>query len=75
MSIIEAETLAEAIVMLRAKKKITQKELADFVGCSPGHISRIEAGETEPSLGILKKIAAGLNANITLAERKNGNEN
>jgi tetratricopeptide (TPR) repeat protein len=50
-----AERLREA----RARSGISQASLA-FPGCSPGYISRIEAGERVPSLQVVRELARRL---------------
>ena len=47
------ENLAE----LRKMRQMTQDELAERVGVSRQAVGKWEAGETEPSLGIARKVA------------------
>ncbi|MCX8749230.1 MULTISPECIES: helix-turn-helix transcriptional regulator [Snodgrassella] len=53
-------TLREA----RERKKLTQLELANAIGCSQVHISGIETGRTSPSKELAKKIAVQLDINV-----------
>lgn len=59
-----AYNIADMIVDARAKRGITQKELAEKVGTKQPSIARIEAGEKLPSLTFLEKIAKALNTEI-----------
>lgn len=49
---------------LREKRKensLTQKALAEMIGCTPGTISQYENGAIEPSLTTIKKLIVILN--------------
>ncbi|MDE7422758.1 MAG: helix-turn-helix domain-containing protein [Lachnospiraceae bacterium] len=50
--------LSENIAFLRRKKKITQEELADFVGVSKASVSKWENGQSMPDILILPQLAA-----------------
>jgi transcriptional regulator with XRE-family HTH domain len=50
---------------LRQARGISQRALAKTVGVSNGTISLIEKGETDPSVGLLKKILDGLSVSMT----------
>ena len=45
---------------LRKRRKLTQAQLAARVGCTQGTVSRIEAGDLNVSLSLLKQIADAL---------------
>ena len=45
---------------LRTEAGLTQSRLAEFVGVSDEHISRLERGEKTPSLGMIGRIAEAL---------------
>lgn len=64
----EQQTIAETIYLSRHRKRISQAVLAIAAGCSRNYISLIERGEVEPSIEILRKIAAalGLALNVTI---------
>ena len=49
--------LYEKIKSLRNKSGLYQVELADKIGLSHGHITRLETGKFNPSIDVLKKIA------------------
>lgn len=69
MSIIIGEYIKE----LRKNKKLTQQQLADFVGISQNSIQRYETGKRIPPLDVLTKIAEALNITLDniLAKDKN----
>lgn len=49
--------ICDKIKELRAERNITQKEIADFLKCSPNVYSRYEIGARNPSYEILIRIA------------------
>lgn len=51
--------VGERLRLARERAGISQRALA-FEGCSPGYISRIEAGERIPSLQLLRELGARL---------------
>ena len=53
------------IAKLRARKKITQENLAEMVNYSPNHLSKLESGRTNPSFDLLVKIADALDVDIS----------
>lgn len=42
---------------LRKKAKLSQEEVADAIGMSRQHLTRLEGGHHFPTLGMLKKLA------------------
>lgn len=48
----------------RKKKKLTQKELGKLVNVSDSYISKIELGNSIPSLKLLNKISVVLGSSI-----------
>lgn len=46
--------------LLRREFAISQGALAREAGCTPGHISRIESGNTEPSDDMLRRLESAL---------------
>ncbi len=42
---------------LRQKRKLTQNQLAAYIGCTVGSYSKFETGDREPSIQILEKLA------------------
>ena len=49
--------ISDKLKELRTERNITQKEIADFLECSPNVYSRYEIGARNPSYEILIKIA------------------
>lgn len=49
------------IAWLRAKRNMTQERLAELIGYSPNHISKLESARTNPSFDLIIKIADALN--------------
>ena len=41
----QLEILAERIRKLRKQRKLTQKEMAEIMGCTPNHYQKIEYGK------------------------------
>lgn len=50
----------KALRIARAIAGLQQRELAELARLNPSHISLIEAGKREPSLGTVEKIAKAL---------------
>jgi len=48
-------------LQLRKQHKLTQPKMAEMVGIHISQVKRYEAGEAQPSLDILKKIATAFN--------------
>jgi transcriptional regulator with XRE-family HTH domain len=51
---------------LRTEKKISQAELAEKMGTKQSVISRLEAGEYNPTIGFLSKLASSLGKKIEI---------
>ena len=58
--------IIRAIVEARQSKNITQKELAMRTGINQADISKLENGNRNPSLNMLKKLAAGLDMSLKI---------
>jgi transcriptional regulator with XRE-family HTH domain len=54
------EKIAMRIKVLRAKRKITQAELAERAGISHGYLARLETGRQDPTITTLEKLAKAL---------------
>jgi DNA-binding XRE family transcriptional regulator len=52
--------IIEEIIMVRRKKNLTQKDLAELIGTKQSNISRLESGNYNPSLDFLQKIASAM---------------
>ena len=55
-----------AMVDARISQNLTQKELAERTGISQADISRLENGTRNPSLKLLKRLAAGMGMGLKL---------
>jgi transcriptional regulator with XRE-family HTH domain len=68
-----AETVRRAIgqqiVQQRLDANVSQRRLAQAAGIPQGYLSRIEAGATEPSIGVLLAIGEALGADLTFQLR------
>ena len=58
--------LGYQIARLRMQRGLTQSQLAEKVGTSKSSIARLENGDSDPTLAFLHRIAAGLDAQITV---------
>lgn len=52
------------IKLARERKRLSQVELAEQVGCTQAHISRLEAGSKAASPVIAKRLATVLEINV-----------
>jgi DNA-binding XRE family transcriptional regulator len=53
------------VKVVREKKKMLQRELAERAGISHEHLSEIERGDCNPTLKSAKKIASVLECHVT----------
>lgn len=58
--------LISELIAARHKAGLSQKELAEKVGTQQASISRLEAGNINPSLGFLEKVADAIGAKLTV---------
>lgn len=49
---------------IRTKNGLTQRQVADYIGCAPSVYSRYETGDREPSIDILIQLSRYLNVTI-----------
>lgn len=56
----DTKAVGERIQIAREEHCMTQRELAETVGCTPQHISAIERGAKTPTLETFVAIAAAL---------------
>lgn len=54
------------LIELRAKKKLTQKELAKKLGTKQSAIARLESGRGNPTLEFLQKTARALDKKLII---------
>ena len=59
--------IQQMILRERKKQKMTQKELAKRTGISQANISKIENGETHPTVDSLKKIAEAFGKRLLIS--------
>ena len=55
-----------AMVDMRIKQNLTQKELASRTGIDQADISKLENGTKNPSLKLLNKLAAGMGMQLKI---------
>lgn len=58
--------IIQAIMDVRKQNNLTQKELAQRTGISQVDISALEAGDGNPTLGLLQRLAEGLGMTLKL---------
>lgn len=58
--------IARALVAVRREKRITQQQLAERTGIAQADISRLENGNSNPSLRTLQRLADGLGMKIVV---------
>lgn len=61
--------LIRSVIDKRLQKKMSQEELAKKIGTGQSAISRLEQGESNPSMKFLQKVAAALGARLTISLR------
>lgn len=49
---------------IRLKKGLTQRQIADYIGCAPSVYSRYETGDREPSIDTLIQLSHCLDVTI-----------
>src|SRR5574344_2044733 len=55
-----------AVIENREKKHLSQQELADKIGIDRANLSKLENGNANPSIQMLKRIAAALNMRLKI---------
>ena len=59
--------IIEAIIKKRIASKMTQKQLAAKMGTKQSALSRLEAGNANPSLNFLKKLASAMDTTLHIS--------
>jgi len=59
-------TLVRQIVNKRLEAGLSQQELAKKIGTGQSAISRLESGEYNPSIDMLRKVARALDAKVSV---------
>ena len=65
--------IIQALIDARLQTGITQKELSERTGIAQGDISKLERGNSNPSIRTLQRLAAGMGMSIQLKFIPNGN--
>ncbi len=60
------------VKVIRVKKGLSAGALARESKISAMHLGRIERGEISPTLSMMKKVVAGLGAELTIRIKKRG---
>jgi DNA-binding XRE family transcriptional regulator len=58
------ESVAKSIRMARADRRLSQIEVARQAGTSPGRVSELESGKSDPRLSTLIRIAGALGLDV-----------
>ncbi|MCQ2412624.1 MAG: helix-turn-helix domain-containing protein [Sphaerochaetaceae bacterium] len=58
--------IIQALIEARKEQKMTQKDLSVATGITQADISRIENGTRNPSLEMIKRLAAGMGMRLKL---------
>lgn len=58
--------VVRAMIKARTAQNLTQKDLAEKTGINQANISKLENGNMNPSLKLLKRIADGLGMNLRI---------
>ena len=58
--------IIQAMVDARKKSHLTQKELAQKTGINQADISKLENGNTNPTLSLLQRLAEGMDMQLRL---------
>ncbi|MBX4206151.1 helix-turn-helix transcriptional regulator [Candidatus Microgenomates bacterium] len=58
--------IAKSLIEVRAKRGLTQKELAKRLGTKQSVLSRVENARTVPTVSFLKKLAKALDASLSI---------
>lgn len=59
--------IIKEIIKSRIEKNMSQKQLADLVGTKQSNISRLESGEYNPSIALLKKVAKAVDKELCIS--------
>ena len=65
--------IIQALIDARLQTGMTQKELSEKTGIAQGDISKLERGNSNPSIRTLQRLAAGMGMSIQLKFIPNGN--
>ena len=65
--------IIQALIDARLKAGMTQKELSKKTGIAQGDISKLERGNSNPSIRTLQRLAAAMGMSLQLKFIPNGN--
>ncbi|MBP3721345.1 MAG: helix-turn-helix transcriptional regulator [Clostridia bacterium] len=65
--------IIQALIDARLQTGMTQKELSEKTGIAQGDISKLERGNSNPSIRTLQRLAAGMGMSIQLKFIPSGN--
>jgi transcriptional regulator with XRE-family HTH domain len=63
--LLDVDSFAKTLKALRARRQLTQADLATQAGISRGYLIRLEQGTQDPTLGVLRRLAKALNVPLT----------
>lgn len=58
--------LISALILARKSRNVTQAKLAKMIGTKQSVISRLEIGQANPSVAVLKRIATALDSTLEI---------
>ena len=58
--------IIRAMIDARAERNLTQKQLAEITGINQADISKLENGTRNPTIGLLKRLADGMNMTLKI---------
>lgn len=58
--------IAKALILARVEKRLTQAQLAQKIKTRQSVISRVESGQSTPSLSLLKRLASALDTSLSV---------
>lgn len=58
--------ISHALIKARIEKRLTQSQLAKKIQTRQSVISRVESGQSTPSLSLLKRLATALNTSLSV---------
>ena len=59
-------SIIQAVIDARKAKNMTQKELSEKTGIAQSDISKLETGNSNPTIGMLQRLAEGMGMKIKL---------
>jgi transcriptional regulator with XRE-family HTH domain len=66
-----ANDVAIKVIAYRAQHGLSQAQLARLIGMRQPHVARLEAGDHEPSLATLSRLADALNLDFSIEVKRN----